>query len=489
MLRKERYDYLDKMVANNGLSQDGANFIRKSLDPFHDFEVPLSGYPDADTSKVVIQEVTKTIVRSKPSSISGNWDCHIASLPELLWSDTSGADLFVTSLSDTGINSNVGLAQPAVLQIGPVVISAVPSGASTFPDTAAPVDPLQEITAFNFNEYFDGQKRLIGMAFEVHNTTSELHRQGSVVTYRMPNVADVMQGVYTVDAMSPYETDCLEYDSRLPPNSLSKAMLYAGARQWKAADGCYSVSVFDADRNKLTGSIHSSRTFTQGDLPTIAGSFRAAITKFRIDPTVKSFKPTAFHTNGAYFFGLSAETTLAITVKLIFESCPTQENAQLVVLAQPSPDYDPIAIEIYKKVSAKLPSAVPVGMNASGDFWDTVLNIIGKAAPILASVIPGIGALAAPFGAMAGTVISGFQAKRNARHAEEKKLENKLVKLTLQDRKQDRVSAAVMPQIREQKVSNYGGGYGGNKNSISANRKNIQALRGRSRTRRVSTTV
>lgn len=421
----ERRDILDKMIASKTLTLDGANYVRKCLDPFHDFEVRLDGLPDSNTSRVVIQEVTQSQTFAVPSGIAGNWDLHVVSMPDLQNTImqagvlSAGANITKAANQLPGGNQAFGL----------VTVTAVPNSGITFPNGSAYLANSAG-SVFDFSAYFAGQKRLIALAFEVHDTTAQLYKQGACTVYRLPQATSISALSFTSSDISAGTSNVgvpsIGMLSRMPPSTLSEALLLPGARQWEASEGAYVVAVSDPQRNDLNGSEWFSRVYTKGDAGTgvqclyappdgvsaVVGTTTPAGGSTAIGPYwTKPSKPVPFHTAGAYFTGLNVNATLTITVKAIFETAPTPDNAQLVVLAQPSPDYDPVAIELYKAAAARIPVGVPVGENASGDFWDKVLGTISEVAPILGSVIPLPGA--SIIGNIAGKAAKMGQTVRN----------------------------------------------------------------------------
>jgi len=99
---------------------------------------------------------------------------------------------------------------------------------------------------------------------------------------------------------------------------------------------------------------------------------------------------TDFNWGGAYFTGLSETSTLTVNEIRIFERFPSIQipaDSQLVVLAQPSPKYDPQAVELYSVVSAMMPTGVPQKMNGFGEwFKEAVQEARNAIAPALAAI-------------------------------------------------------------------------------------------------------
>lgn len=435
------------MIEKKQLSEAGAAFVRKALDPFHDFEVRVSGIPDTNTSRTIIQEVTLTQTVTRPATIAAGdtWDLHVVSLPELAYS--AGAQLSFAE-------GEVATAGAQLIQVGPFSYAKVKSGFATFSGLA--LDPSHTTAAPDFSAYLDGQKRVIAMGFEVHDTTADLYKQGTMTVYRMPQVIETSNmGFYPLGGAGNASDYISTTVSRCPPNLLERAILQTGSRQWEAKKGCYVVSVMDEKDNKLTGNIQAPHVFTVGDLTEAAAygfgtfpkstgiNYTTSAGSVPYKPKLENSKPIPFHTSGAYLTGLNYESTITIVYRLILEVAPTFDNVQLVVLAQPSPDYDPLALELYKTAAAMLPVGVPVSENASGDFWRKCLNIIATATEKLAPILR-------------GPVLSPSLALGNA-------LAKKLI--TRSENKRNQVKPQVEPnKERKQIVGNFGAN--GNKNAV-----------------------
>jgi len=116
--------------------------------------------------------------------------------------------------------------------------------------------------------------------------------------------------------------------------------------------------------------------------------------------------------HGAYFTGLSPTTTLTINWNVLIERFPSAADADLVVLAKPSPRYDPTALELYSLCMQNMPVGVPVKENGLGDWF---MKVIGRARDIVmpalrigSAINPKIGLLT---GAMDALGIGGGKGK------------------------------------------------------------------------------
>lgn len=469
--RIERRDLLDTLIKSRTISEPGANFLRKSLDPFHDFEFRVEGLPDSNTSKVVIQEVTKsyTISNSDLDPLL-LWDVHFASLPELYYSSITGFNVSGTIAEAGTVSPDPSIAGNSV--IAPLVWSKTYNGGNTFPTRTSSVSTIMGGT--NINDYFTGQKRLIGMAFEIHNTTADLYKQGAVTCYKMPNATDISALSFNNSsgtALGAQPRPC--FISRSPPANISECLLLNGASQWEAEAGNYSVCTMDIDKCDLAAGTLNVHPFIVGDVLGLAAT--KAILCFPTGINAVPSRPTAFHTSGAYYTGLSPQTTLNLTVKFLIESCPTPENAQLVVLAQPSPDLDMNAIELYKNTVGQLRPACKVADNASGDFWDSVIDALGMGINLAGPAIglpSGIGTMAS--GGVKGLrrIVEEFQnsakKSKNPDNLKGKALPNKaaLKEFMIIEAEKMKAKKAKPQQERKQKGATFGKDPPGEKNAV-----------------------
>jgi hypothetical protein len=428
--------------------------------------------PDTDTSAVVVECVRQTMQLAAPTGVTGNYDSHIFFWPESMpqslvqgeyipsnpmyftEAKSAGAGL-ITAKSET---FNMPLVfQPYVTggttgsntsyeTYGLLNAVSVNAGADTmpmFPPTAPTQAAFQSLSPPAV--LTSGKRRLIAAGWEVTNTTATIYQQGTLTAYRQPQAFQTVSalsmdntsvGFYTnpgnSNMLMPYPTELSTYTQ--PPGQVGEAIQYEGSRQWAAAEGAYVVCQQDHSRNILKQSEMRYPWIPAGDYANqsnagtrLVGMFNPA---WEDDGSSSGWiVPTAslasylvpYHTSGIFLTGLSNQSTFTVTLKTWWEYCPSVHDdagSALIYLAQPSPDYDPLALELYKAASAQLPVAVPVGMNAAGDFWDWCLGAIATVAPIVGNVLlPGVGGLA---GSAAAAGIRAGQAARN-RNSEEKK--------------------------------------------------------------------
>jgi len=125
--------------------------------------------------------------------------------------------------------------------------------------------------------------------------------------------------------------------------------------------------------------------------------------------------PTKFNHSGAYFTGLSYTTTLQLNAIFYIERFPSQQDADLVVLAKHSCRLDCAALDLYSEVIRAMPVGVPQRMNGLGEwFADAVSSAADFVSPVL-SAIPtpftqGLGSIVKS----AGSVAKSLGSKKEA---------------------------------------------------------------------------
>lgn len=381
---------IQKLLDRSNATPDGAAWLDCALDPFKDIPKRPSGYPDMINANSIIQVVKESIDIATVSGAS-NWDCNIF---------LDGALTNVEQKATTYVGSNVWQQSGQGVTSydhGGVVIRQAAAGTALYVPTRTANLPL------SVNYYNNSSTRVIGTAFEVENTTAEINRQGSVTYYRVPGAISsvITEETACIDldggatACQPYS--CPLVQMGIVPETLAQAQILPYSKTFKAKEGAYIVAVF-AD-NEIEPSTLPKVWATRVSNgvyygPTIAQTGAA---KQMFLTSTGDIHQSPFTICGAYFTGLSQQTTLRVTKISIVERFPNFNNTDLAVLAYPSSPFDPIAMHLYTQLANTLPTGVPVAENGFGD-W--IMGI----AKSLSAVIPEIG----PFIPMAETVINGL---------------------------------------------------------------------------------
>jgi hypothetical protein len=277
------------------------------------------------------------------------------------------------------------------------------------------------------NTISQGSGRVVGMAFEVVNTTAEIAKQGQTTVYRQPQSHPTGDTWISATVAPVIDIPFSAHAIRSPPINQAQAMLYPGSRQWMAKEGCYVVQTFVGQDNPPQVVRYDQPVVIQN--PT-QEDFAAATNAYTVlAPLTGQMIPGAngmgmnvatkiypLHMGGAIFTGLSSTSTLTLTQNVFYETFPSTAETDILVLATPSAQYDPIALEIFSHCLSSMPVGVPASDNAEGSWFDGLMSIIRDVAPIAAPILSafhpafGIGAVAA--GRMADSYLVAPNANR-----------------------------------------------------------------------------
>jgi hypothetical protein len=416
---------MDRIQEVTSLTPTGKEWLIAALDPFHDEELSVTGYPDINVAPSVVQLVKQTVQISCPAGITtGTWDLHVFNVPwwdsQPMWS--FGNNVFYNLIDMGGFG-------PSVFNLGGICAIAVPTGTATWTGTGAPTPSSSVVISSNAvpDVYFDGAARVIAAGFETLNTTAPLYKQGQVIVYRMPQPVPQSLAYSLVDGSTTRTILGLgSYaEVRPPPATPANAQILTGSRTWDAEDGTYNVISFSNlnlpadsdsycdpmiynDRNQDTSTAYSV-TIPIPVSTTLPGAGNALYS-----PRLTSLSPV--NTSGAYYTGLSLQSTITLSWNVYVERFPSTDELDLATLAKPSAPYDILAQMLYTHALRDMPAGVPQGANGLGDWFAGVASKVLSAVGGIASVIPhpiakgiGMGASAA------GSVMDAFVAPPNSR--------------------------------------------------------------------------
>jgi hypothetical protein len=394
---------LADLVGKRQLTTDGARWLTLAVDPFHDWNVPIAGYPDADCSNTVVQCFQYQADLAAPAAVT--WDAHI-----YVNQDFSTAVEEEYKADASADNINLTGAAPGVMS-GILKITTCLSGQLLAPTKAAAYAPTNGTYA-SLGTYADLAKpssRIVGMGFEIINTSAEIYKQGTITAYKMPQVCEHTSQLYinaagTADGILPVRM------IREAPSTAAIASNLHGTVAWEAAKGAYVVCTQGTVENPITGvsrnPVLRSETGTIEEGAYLHGT-RVGFTPVALPALATQYedhKHIPFNTHGVMVTGLNANSTLRVRLRVYVERAPGCGTADqgLAVLATPSAVYDTAALKVYSQVAARMPVAVPVDMNAWGDWWRVISAIIKSVA------VPVGTALGGPVGGTVGAGVAGI---------------------------------------------------------------------------------
>jgi hypothetical protein len=388
------------------LTSGGRDWLVSCLDPFHDYQQTIAGFPDLNGGISTCQMYSETLTISAPAGVAGNWDCQVI---------YTGTDSRRTCTLAPGL-SNLCRYESDVLYgytLAPVTCIASPAGTSAKIDADPATCPRHCLHSRAAQNYDFG--RLIAVGIEVTNSTSELYKQGRVTTALVPmqTTHQGMVAYHDVAVPAQWNGGYLPMQNNFLTRfteTESDVRLIPGSQQWAAAQGVYMIprlANYDLPINggvndtvsSLPGPAAALSVPTWGPANPGAGVYTSVYhqepdfevafpTSGVLIPGFSGIWKSSFQPCTAYFAGLSNQTTLTVTVRSVVEYFPADET--LLPFAKPSTFYDLAALKTYAAAARAAPWSVPVSMNAKGDYFRMVLKAIKNASPML-TLVPGFG--------------------------------------------------------------------------------------------------
>lgn len=379
-----------------GITHEGRVWIDTALDPFKDIPTKPLGYPDNVMTSSVVQTVHDSFDVSGDSlGFVGNWDCNIfldnvVKSIELIRSPSSR---FQTTFNASAQAPYIGTPH----RRGGVSVRAANAG------TVLDITTTQNSVCQSLvTDVFDNETsaRLIGIGLEIHNTTSDLHKQGSIICYRVNDQPDetVATMLESLTSTTSQGTSAKALELVEPPYSAGEAIDLPGSVQWDAAKGCYIVPQMHNDENpprdmkQLLIYCFDVNASTASFFPAIINGTGNPNNIWGVDAPDSQNVLSPFSMSGAYLTGLSKETTLTVNLTYYYEQFPSF-SSPLRRLTSASAAFDPPALELYGKVCRHMPTGVEVNDNFLGAFISgisTVMRTVAKFAPTVARVAGGV---------------------------------------------------------------------------------------------------
>lgn len=414
---------LKELTASGAFSPADVDFVIAATDPFHDKPLNfLTGIPDGQQGKCVVHDVVQVVEISKPSSLPpGNWNLMISTQPILNEVSMQPFHGYGNTLVRTTIvnGSTMGSVNFSFSSLN-----------NDFSDnyTNSPLPSCNPDIQF-----LEGPLQVVGMAYEVENTTASMYRQGAYFGAEMnqnPFRTSTFRVVHPEGALWATEkTNSLSlFEVRRPPKNVKELSLLPGNVAWKAEEGCFSVVREMYNQFSHVSSVPTYPFLCETPLPVgstigrmIEGWLPAPSNVGWPDESITSIEycwnnvPNPSNMSISMFMGLSEQTTLTVRVRWLIQRFPTEEDKAIINLAKSGPPRNDKAFELISRTFSSLPPAVPFRMNASGGWWKNVLSALGAAGPLV-SMIPH------PIAKVVGTAMTGAPALLGSNEKPKQKL-------------------------------------------------------------------
>lgn len=417
------------------LPEEAKRWLTCALDPYHDTAVRLEGLPDHSVGNSYVR------VHNTAVQITAN-------------ADGDQVAVIFTGLHSCQLNSKVqpwySVKNVATMAMRSIVV--LRSSSVEEPNlTSYSTNGSTKLSAVGCAEDGNIPSRLIGLAVEIHDTTSKLYQKGTITaTHVMGNSThfDVIRSIRPCATTYPHPLEPQYFVERqdVPPmlpgtlsqmsqfpqvytNQLSKG-LYMVARLSKPKGPARFIGYDDINGadlaegyrkvrscphafgvREVTGGANIIHLQRCAEAETVPGPEGA---EFLDQPSYLNNEPGMVYSGFQPFVirlsGLPEQGEYRMTVRSLIEYFPEASNLSEVGIATPSPPVSTTALELYQRVMLAAPTAVPVGNNASGDYWRVIRSLIARYGPPLLS----IGSKFAPPGAALAMNMAGLALRQVA---------------------------------------------------------------------------
>lgn len=302
------------------LPEDYSNYLKVSLDPFHDASIRFEGAPTSRNASSVVLCINQERTYNADDfgidpQVSNQWDAHFVMYPFLTPKTLVGG---VELNSSTGL---LTLLDPTGAKYWPTMypmsVNGVASGSPTYSTSTYNAAPKVNILGLHNQtlvSYLTGSNttqntrngpgrrtlRIVGESFEVVDESPDIYAQGACTVYRYPlDVTPanrlVRFGVPTQvpDDVPPpthgplpngfpyygngndsltLSTMINTYDVKAPPVNTSVAVLIPGSKTWRAKEGCYCVGTQYASEVPFK-TLDTTPTIFTGYQPSVGSTF------------------------------------------------------------------------------------------------------------------------------------------------------------------------------------------------------------------------
>ena len=362
-----------RFPAGSASTKDGSDWLTCVTDPYHDNNLRVAGVPSAQPSFSYTRQYKQRLALQRPTgaAFSGNWDCHIffSDVMDRTWQ-------YRSTRSATGYQAHGGLSER-----GLITIVHVPTGESLNSGNAV-------WTSMPLDLPFSVGARVIGAAFEVHDTTPEMYRGGAITCWKAAPVRVQDYTATTGLGPSPASvTSCTGV-----PSTLELANMLPTSRTWRASEGALVVAQPDFTQMEFQKERFGNAFLeceTTDELDGAVGLYSVS----SADAERARFRSSGLVCSGIIVSAQGEFSTLTLDCRVLVECSPGMDHDELA-LCTPTAQYDPVALATAMRIFHVIPPGVEVKHNSFGSWFKNILSVASKVLPIVATIVPHAGAKA-----------------------------------------------------------------------------------------------
>lgn len=390
------------------LSSSTQNILSLVTDPYHDFNLQPTGYPDGKSLASCVQRFNGRVTLSCPFILTAGdtWEVLVY---------TTGLHYIINMRGASFENSIIGT-DAALNQVGPIIILYTHRAAN---GTIKAISrfALGPPSVSSAGRHLD-RTRTVSLGFEIHNVTPELYKGGSISVFRTNAIENTFDGRRgespTIQSFSgtyvcqtPIDDSCI---SSMP-----------NVRTWESAEGCYCVALPAVNNpfgDPSGGNMLMTESFNFG------GELKQTCLVF---PLTTQYTPTIY-TSSSLLHNVGALTSRFTTTndvftldyRLILET-ETTGFSPLNSFALKPPAVDRTFLKLYEAMIPNIPAGVPVGFNDAGEWFRRIMKIANTALPLIMPFLPPQAKMVA---AIASPIVSTVSESLNKRAKKKKMLKS-----------------------------------------------------------------
>lgn len=352
-------------------------YISMITDPYHDRNLRVTGFPDGNTMMSSVKRYARqhSIVCPFTLNTGESWQFHIFTTPLHYITDFLSCQLMGNTIPNLH-------SATTICSVGPVNIYYVKLDSS-----GTPVDshfvPLGDIPKRLDNGA--DSRRTVSLAFELHNTTAELYKAGSLTAYRLNASTSRSDYLKSNGAAPPVYSPITFTHLTSIPTTLFEANQLPNARTWEASKGIYSVTL-PSPNNQYSSQFFQNVGMSVGEQVVQQRGYLIYARDPEATFAAPSWSPAACTgvISSAY---ANNEQTFTLDFRQVIEFAPTP-NSDNLPYATTSPQCDLLFMKLYKRMINSIEPGVPVGFNSAGEWFRRVLALAKEQLPNLVHLLP-----------------------------------------------------------------------------------------------------
>lgn len=351
-------------------------YISMVTDPYHDRNLRVTGFPDGNTMMSAVKRYARQYSIACPFSLQPgeSWHFHIFTTPLHHITEFNSCQLVGNTISNLHNSTDIS-------RVGPVNIyyRHVNALGATIDTYFVPLG-ISEIA----NQTGDDSTRTVSLAFELHNTTAELFKAGSLTAYRLNSVTTRSDYMRSNGAVPPVYSPITFTHLTTIPDNLADANQLPNSRTWEASKGIYSVTL-PSPNNTYSSQFFQNIGLSTGD-PLGTRNYLIYAKDPSIHHPAPSWSPASCTGVMSSAF-TNKEQTFTLDFRQVLEFAPTPLSETLP-FATTAPECDLLFMKLYKRMINSIEPGVPVGFNSAGEWFRRILQLAKDQLPNLIHLLP-----------------------------------------------------------------------------------------------------